>query len=285
MANRLTGQVAVITGSGGGIGSEIALAKVSEGAKIVVNDIGVDDNGKKSADITLDRIKKAGGTAVANYDNISTMAGGENLIKTAISNFGKIDILVNCAGYSITSTAVDTTEAEWDDMVAANLKSQFACSQPAIKEMLKQKSGRIINFSSSAGFASGKWMGFGCLPYSAAKAGVVGLTNQLASELMDDGITVNAILPAADTKGFPIPPGIKPRIEIKGPEFVAPFIVYLATDEAKDITGKFFFVTGGEIILFAHPLNPPGPNNKPLHKDGKWTVDELIEVIPPLFNE
>jgi NAD(P)-dependent dehydrogenase (short-subunit alcohol dehydrogenase family) len=209
------------------------------------------------------------------------MVGGENIIGTATRNFGRIDILVNCAGFSRNAPSVEVSEKDWDEIIAVHLKGHFACTQAAIKEMIKQRSGRIVNFSSRAGFLTA-YMGLGCLPYATAKAGIVGFTMQLSAELEQYGITVNGILPSAITRGFPEE---RPRFgggETTGPEFVPPIIVYLATPEAKNITGQFFYACAGDIVILQRPMQLSGPN-KFIRKSGKWTVDELSRVIPPLL--
>lgn len=276
MRQWLKDKSAVITGSGAGIGKAIANAMAEQGARIVINDIN-----KDFAEKAADEIKKAGGHAVANTDSVATMAGGENIIKTAIDSFGKIDILVNCAGYSTNTPSADIKEKEWDEIIAVNLKGHFTCTQAAIKKMIKQNSGRIINFSSRAGFAT-FYGGMGTLSYAAAKAGIAGMTLMLAAELKRYGITVNAIIPSAVTAGFPEE---RPRFgggETKGPEYVAPAAVYLATDEAKDINGRFIYSSSGDIIIFDTPMQLNGPN-KFIRKKGNWTLEELHELIPPLM--
>jgi NAD(P)-dependent dehydrogenase (short-subunit alcohol dehydrogenase family) len=276
MTDKLKGKVAVITGSGGGIGREVALAMVAEGASVVINDIN-----KELADETINDIKKAGGKAAVNYDSVVAMAGGENIIKTATSNFGRIDILVNCAGFLISAPAVEVEEKDWDAIIAVHLKGHFACTQPAIKEMIKQKSGRIINISSRAGFRF-SWSELDSLPLATAKAGVAGFTALLSAELKQYGITVNAILPSAITKNYPAKRPTFGGAETASADFVAPIIVYLATDEAKNITGQYFYAGGGDICIFPRPLQLDGAN-KFIRKMGKWTVDELNSVIPPLL--
>jgi NAD(P)-dependent dehydrogenase (short-subunit alcohol dehydrogenase family) len=277
MAQRLAGKVAVITGGGGGIGGAVAVDMAAEGAKIVVNDFGKDENGKSYADMVVEKIKKAGGEAVANYDSVSTMEGGANIIKTAVSNFDRIDILVNAAGGSRASLLVDMTEEHWDSHIDAHLKGHFSCSQAAAREMIKQKSGgRIINFSSAAGFP---FMDFNIplfsIAYSTAKAGIMGFTAKAAAELRLHDITVNAIFPNAVTRGFP-----EERPGAEAPEFVAPILVYLATDEAKNITGQLFTAGGGNLAIYVRPLQ----TQVQMRKIGKWTLDEIGQLIQPIFS-
>jgi 3-oxoacyl-[acyl-carrier protein] reductase len=278
MAQKLIGKSAVVTGGGGGIGREVALAMAAEGANVVVSDIGRDP-----ADKVVGEIKKAGGKAVASYDNVGTMQGGANIIKTAISNFGRIDILVNCAGNFKAKGIVDITEEEWDSIINVHLKGHFSCAKAAVPEMIKQKSGRIINISSRAA-AFGK-----VIAYGTAKAGILGFTAMLAAEVKEHGITVNAIFPSAQTQLFPggapstsdnmpVPPN-------RGPEYVAPIIVYLATDEAQNITGRYIYASGGDICFYARPFRLPGEANILIRKMGKWKIDELNEVIPPIVKQ
>ena len=280
MAHRLIGKSAVVTGGGNGIGRAAALALAAEGAKVVVNDIGRDPNGKSIADEVVEEIRKSNGTAVANYDSVATMLGGENIIKTATSNFGRIDILVNCAGNFRAVHTVDMTENDWDSIIEVHLKGHFICTRAAALEMTKQKSGRIINISSRAAFSCPPF-GLPSLAYSTAKAGILGFTMVLSGELKEHGITVNAILPSANTKLFP---GTAPRggdlpsSLMLDPDFVAPIIVYLATDEAQNITGQLIYASGGDLCIYARLLQP----HAFIRKMGKWTIDELTEVIPPL---
>jgi NAD(P)-dependent dehydrogenase (short-subunit alcohol dehydrogenase family) len=274
MAQKLVGKVAVITGGGGGIGGAIAMDMAAEGAKVVVNDFGKDDDGSNAADKVVKQIQKAKGTAVANYDSVATMAGGTNIIKTAISHFGRIDILVNTAGFGKSGLFPEVLEKDWDLTFNVHLKGHFSCSKAAVKEMIKQKSGgRIINFSSNAGFAFIQ-VPFFDVSYAAAKAGIVGFTAKLSAELKDYGITVNAIFPSAVTKGFP-----DPRPDADLPEFVAPIVVYLATDDAKYITGQLFTAHGGDVGIYSRPIQEPTTVYK---KTGKWTLDELNKIVPQM---
>ncbi|MFC1918908.1 SDR family NAD(P)-dependent oxidoreductase [Chloroflexota bacterium] len=283
MAKKLEGKVAVVTGAASprGVGREVAKAMATEGAKVVVNDIGKGPDGAYAADKVVEEIKKTNGVAVANYDTVATMAGGENIINTAISNFGKIDILVNTAGNTFPAPFPDITEEQWDAIMDVHIKGHFSCSKAAIPHMMKQKSGRIINFSSrGAFFTSGR-----NFAYSSAKAGVMGFTVALSNEFKDYNITANCILPSAVTQLFPQEKtktsSNMPLASDYSPEFVAPIVVYLATDEAKEITGQFIYAGGEDLCIYAAPFVVP-PAHAFIRKAGKWTVDELIEAIPPL---
>jgi NAD(P)-dependent dehydrogenase (short-subunit alcohol dehydrogenase family) len=257
-----------------------------EGAKVVVNDIGRDADGKSLADIVVDEIKKAGGTAIANYDSVATMSGGQSIINAAVSSFGKIDILVNTAGNYLVGGILDMKESDWDAVIAVHLKGLFSCTQAAAREMVKQKSGRIINISSPTPF-SHRPPGSRSIAYSAAKSGVVGFTITSAVHLAEHGITVNGMIPGAITKLFPEQAfdragGAASYRRRGGPEFVAPTIVYLCTDAAKDITGRFFYASGGGVSVYNRPFQLMGSNSV-VYKMGQWTIDELKEVIPPML--
>ena len=284
MAQRLKGKVAVVTGGGDGLGRAIALEMAAAGASVVINDIGRDAGGKSAADNVVNEIKKAGGAAAANYESVAPMKGGENIIKTAVSSFGRVDILVNCAGNFKAVSTIDTTEDVWDSIIAVHMKGHFSCAQAAVREMLKQKSGRIINISSRAAA-----FGAASLPYSAAKAGILGITSMMSADLKDHGITVNVLLPSAHTKLFSGPaPNVGDNMPIapdRGPEYVAPIVAYLATDQAGYITGRAFYASGGDICIYARPYQLPGESHILVRKVGKWTLDELDQVIPSLLRK
>ncbi len=274
MAGKLTGKVAVVTGAGSarGIGNETAKALAAEGAQVVVNDIGKDPDGTMGADRVVNEIRKAGGTAVANYDSIGSMKSGQSIIQTAINNFGRIDILVNTAGNFISGPTIDYKEESWDAIMAVHLKGIFACIQAALKYMIPQKSGRIINFTSIAAYTPDLGPS-PAIAYCAAKGGVMGLTRMLSQEMLPYGITVNSISPTASTMLFNMGP-MGPK-----PEFVASVVAYLATDESKQITGQIIGVNAGNITVFAPPMGAGGAHRS-AHKASMWTMDELIQVMP-----
>lgn len=282
MSGKLEGKVAIITGAGRGIGRSIAMAMAAEGAKIVVADIGKDAEDKPTADSTVELINKKHGSAVPSYEDISKMEGGEKLVATALDNFGRVDIVVNCAGFAKVAQIVETREEDWDGMVAVHLKGHFSVTVAAVKQMIKQgQGGRLINFSSRAPFVSQYIPGMTHIAYSTVKAGIVGFTNLCALELKQYGITANAILPSAVTPGFPEK---RPRFgggDTPGPEYVAPVVVYLATDEAKDITGQYIYASAGDIAVLSPPLRLEGPN-KFAFKNGMWTIEEISKVLPSM---
>ncbi|HEY97183.1 MAG TPA: SDR family NAD(P)-dependent oxidoreductase [Dehalococcoidia bacterium] len=282
MVQELKGKSAVVTGGGDGIGRATALALAEAGASVVVNDIGREKDDKSAADSVVEEIKEVGGTAVANYDSVASMQGGKNIIQTAVSNFGHIDILVNCAGNFKQITTMEITEDDWDSIMAVHLKGHFSCIKAALPEMIKQKNGRIINISSRAAT-----FGAASPAYNTAKAGILGFTSMLSEEQRENGITVNVILPSARTKLFSGPaPSIGDNMPIsseRGPEFVAPVIAFLATDQARNITGKYIYSSGGYICIYARPLQLPGEAHILLGKSGKWTIEELGQVLIPLI--
>ncbi|HXH20838.1 MAG TPA: SDR family NAD(P)-dependent oxidoreductase, partial [Dehalococcoidia bacterium] len=196
----LEGKVAVVTGAGRGIGRGIALLMAKEGAKVVVNDLGGNTDGtgvdQGPAMEVVEEIRKAGGTAVPNFDSVASVQGGENIIKTALDNFGRIDILVNNAGILRDRMIFNMTEEEWDAVIAVHLKGQYCTIKPASILMRQQRWGRIVNFSSTSGLIGNA----GQANYGAAKAGVAGLTRVVARDLGRYGVTCNAIAPVAATR-------------------------------------------------------------------------------------
>lgn len=290
MANRLKDRIVVVTGAGRGIGRGIALLMAEEGAKVVVNDLGgtPDGTGKSTsaADEVVAEIKKKGGIAVANYDSVATKAGGENIVKTAIDNFGRLDILVNNAGVLRDRMIFNLGEEEWDIVIKVHLYGHYYCTKPACVVMRQQRYGRIINMSSRAALGT-----TGQANYSAAKAGILGLTRTVARDMGRYGITCNVIFPAADTRLTMTPEVLAARekraamgiagvsttigLERREPEDVAPIVVFLATEQAGNINGCTFHAVGGRVELYSDPVML-----KSIYKEGRWTVDELAYIVP-----
>jgi NAD(P)-dependent dehydrogenase (short-subunit alcohol dehydrogenase family) len=271
----LDGKVAIVTGSGGGIGREHALALAKEGAKIVINDVGGDRSGtgtgQAMADVVADEIKAAGGEAAANYDSVSTMEGGKAIVQTAIDAFGRLDILVNNAGILRDKTLLKMDEAMWDGVIAVHLKGTFACTQPAAAFMKEQgEGGRIINTSSTSGLLGN----FGQANYGAAKAGIAGFTRVCAIEFAKHGITVNALVPVAKTRMTEDLPAFSAMEEGQlDPAHIAPVMVFLASDLGKDITGKFFLIQGPQLSMMGVKVTEGAS------KDGMWTPQEIADSM------
>lgn len=289
MGNRLAGKVAIVTGAGRGIGRGEALLLAQEGAAVVVNDLGgaPDGSGASSspADEVVEEIKKAGGRAIANYDSVATMDGGERIVKTALDTFGRLDILVNNAGILRDRMVFNMSEEEWDLVIAVHLKGHFSTIKPAGVIFRQQRSGRIVNTGSSSGLGN-----MGQANYAAAKEGIVGLTRTVARDLGRYGATCNAIRPGAATRLTQSPEMAEAarRAAAAGvqrggggmpampPEAVAPLVVYLCTDAAQNINGRDFAVMGRQIGLYTIPNV-----EKAIYSPGEvWTLDELDEIFP-----
>jgi NAD(P)-dependent dehydrogenase (short-subunit alcohol dehydrogenase family) len=288
MGNRLEGKVAIVTGAGRGIGRGEALLLAEEGAAVVVNDLGGSTAGEGTsqspADEVVAEITGKGGRAVANYDNVATMQGGENIVKTALDSFGRLDILVNNAGILRDRMVFNMTEEEWDAVIAVHLKGHFTTIKPASVIFRQQRSGRIVNTSSSSGLGN-----MGQANYSAAKEGIAGLTRTVARDLGRYGATCNAIRPGAATR-MTVSPEMEEarrRAEAAGvrrgsgmpampPEAIAPLVVYLCTDAAQNINGRDFAVMGRQVGLYTIPTV-----EKAIYAPGDyWTLDELDETFP-----
>jgi len=289
MNQRLKDRVAVVTGAGRGIGRGIALLLAQEGAAVVVNDLGASVTGDEAsttpAEDVVAEIRAAGGEAVANFASVADFNAAEAIVETAVREFGRIDILVNVAGILRDRMVFNLSEDDWDSVIAVHLKGTFNTVRHASRRMREQKSGRIVNFSSTSGLYGNS----GQANYGAAKDGIAGLTRVVARDLGKYGVTVNAIAPVARTRmtttvsdaarqarasrgitaGAPATPL---RME---PEDVAPMVAYLCTDAACDINGQFFVVRGGVVSL----LNYPAPA-RTITKAGRWTAQEIAALFP-----
>jgi NAD(P)-dependent dehydrogenase (short-subunit alcohol dehydrogenase family) len=228
-----TGRVAIVTGGGGGLGRDYAVELAKRGAKVVVNDLGGSRDGvgssKSAADHVVDEIKALGGEAVSNYDNVATPEGGENIVRTAIDAFGKVDILINNAGILLDSTFAKMDEKKWDTVVAVHLKGTFCVTRPAFIHMMNQGYGRIVMTTSG----SGLFGNFGQSNYASAKMGVVGLANVLKLEGAKQNVKTNVIVPIAGTRLTEdiVPPEIFKRMRL---EFVTPAVLYMCSEQCVD---------------------------------------------------
>ncbi len=299
MAGRLEGKVAIVTGAGRGIGRGEALLLAEEGAKVVVNDLGGSEAGEgadaRPADEVVAEIVAAGGEAVANYDSVATMEGGERIVQTALDSFGRLDILINNAGILRDRMVFNMSEAEWDSVIAVHLKGHFTTTKHASIVFRQQRSGRIVNTGSESGLGN-----MGQANYAAAKEGIVGLTRTLALDLGRYGVTANAIRPRAGTR-LTLSPELREamqrarasrqggdgggsetgaeeavsQIDALPPEMVAPLVVYLCTDSAANVNGRDFVVGGDEVSLMTMPTK-----QATIHREGGWDLASLERVFP-----
>jgi len=288
----LDGRVAIITGSGRGIGREHALLFAQEGAKVVINDLGgaIDGSGddRTPAQQVVDEIKAMGGEAVANADNVAEWEGGQRLIQTALDAFGDLHILVNNAGILRDRVLVNMTEQEWDSVIHVHLKGHFIPTRFAAAYWREQtKAGNtvkanVINTSSTSGLLGNP----GQTNYGAAKAGIAAFSVIAAMELERYGVRVNAIAPAARTRMTEATPGLgdivkapedASRFDIWDPANVSPMVAYLATENLP-FTGRVFFVQGGKVQNMT-----PWTMAEAIDKDDRWTVAELENEVKKLL--
>jgi NAD(P)-dependent dehydrogenase (short-subunit alcohol dehydrogenase family) len=276
----LDGRVAVVTGSGRGIGREFALCFAREGANVVVNDVGVALDGRGTEDDpaaqVCKEIESLGGKDVPNYDSVSDFDAAGRLINTAVESFGTIDILVNNAGIVRDKTLVKMDESDFDSVIAVHLKGSFNCTRHAAPIMKDRGYGRIVNITSSAGLRGN----FGQTNYGAAKAGLMGMTFVWALELGRYGITANALAPAGVTRmtgalaaEAEVPPTLDPSLN-------APLVAFLASEHAGHVNGQIFGRTDFSYTLFQHPKQIAW-----MHRDGGWDVPSVVDQFDTMLGQ
>src|ERR1700752_1564874 len=282
----LDGRVAIVTGAGRGIGRSTAVLLAREGASVVVNDLGgaVDGSGSDTgpAHDVVSEHTSAGGRAIANGADVSDHGAAEGLIKTAIAEFGRLDVLVNVAGILRDRMIFNMAEQEWDDVIRVHLKGTFNTSKFAaahwrsLREETAQN--RIINFTSVSGLHGAP----GQPNYAAAKMGIVGLTWSSARALGKYGVTVNAISPGAATRMTDSVPTdrrrTRPEVDEWSPDNVAPIVAYLASERSGWITGRIIHSSGYEVSLYSNP--EPGGR---IVGTGPWQPDALAEQVERSF--
>ena len=270
----LDGRVALVTGSGRGIGREFALCFARECAKVVINDVGVSLDGSGTdedpAAQVCKEIEALGGEAVPNYDSVTDYDGARAMVHTAVERFGTLDILVNNAGIVRDKTLLKMDEDDFDSVVAVHMKGTFNCGRHAAEVMKANEYGRIINITSSAGIRGN----FGQTNYGAAKAAIMGMTFIWSMELGRYGITVNAMAPAGATRmtaALYERSGQEPPPE-ENPALNAPLVAYLASEQAAHVNGQILGRTEYSYSIFQHPKQIAW-----MGKDGGFQPSEVAD--------
>jgi NAD(P)-dependent dehydrogenase (short-subunit alcohol dehydrogenase family) len=269
------GRVAIVTGAGGGLGRTYALELARRGAQVVVNDLGGSVDGKGGSDTAaqkvVDEIKSAGGEAVPNYDSVSSPDGGENIVKTAVDAFGKVDVVINNAGILRDKSFAKLAWEDLDAVLDVHLKGAFYVSQPAFKIMKDNGYGRFVFTASNAGVFGN----FGQTNYGAAKMGLVGLSNVIAIEGDKAGIKSNVVCPVAATRM---------TMELLGdfaeklqPESVTPLVTYLASENC-EVTHEIFSAAGGRYARIFVGLAPGWYGGKDHTPTAEDVLDNLAQI-------
>jgi NAD(P)-dependent dehydrogenase (short-subunit alcohol dehydrogenase family) len=277
----LDGKVVIITGAGGGIGREHALAMAKEGASLVINDLGGTRDGggggSAMADQVVDEIKALGAEAAPNYDNVASVEGGENILKTALDAFGQVDCVVNNAGILRDKSFAKTTEDLWDPVIQVHLKGTYCVTRPVYNHMKESGNGGVIINTSSTSGLNGN---FGQCNYGAAKAGIAGFTRCLALEGKRYGVRCFILVPVALTRLTEDLPGFDSAEmgERYAPGLVSPLLTYLASDLSKDMTGNTFFCGAGRIAEMK-VVTTEGVTKK--EDGGLWSPQEIADAMKP----
>ncbi|MBO1016697.1 SDR family oxidoreductase [Achromobacter sp. SD115] len=292
MERMMQGKVVVVTGAGGGIGREVALQLAAEGAKVVVNDIGVALNGDglsteqapiAPADAVVAEIRAAGGVAVANFDSVATHASAHAIVQCAMDQFGRIDGVVNNAGNLRDRSFHKMSEEEWRAVIAVHLDGTFFVSRAAATHFREQAGGALVHMTSTSGLIGN----YGQANYGAAKLGIVALSKMIALDMGRYGVRSNCIAPSAwsrMTSSIPTDtPQQRDRVEkLKKMEAgkIAPMAVYLLSDAAQEVSGQIFAVRANEIMLMSQP--------RPLrsvHFSEGWTPQRIAEIAIPAMQK
>ena len=279
----LAGKVAVVTGAGGGIGREIALAMALAGARIVVNDMGTSLSGEGAsatpAEQTKDIIEQRGGAAVVSTESVATWASARRIVETALDAFGRIDIVVNNAGILRDTIFHKMTPEDWTSVIDVHLNGSFFVSRAASEHFRRQESGAYVHMTSTSGLIGN----FGQANYSAAKLGITALSKSIALDMRRYNVRSNCVAPFAWSRMTSAIPADTPqqaerveRIRRMTPEKNAPLAVFLASDAAADVTGQVFGTRRNEVFLFSSPRPI-----RSVHSAEGWTPESLAEHAFP----
>ncbi|MGE4337129.1 MAG: SDR family NAD(P)-dependent oxidoreductase [Pigmentiphaga sp.] len=286
MAHGVQDKVIVITGAGRGIGRAIALYAASQGAKVVVNDLGAAPDGgghdASPADETVAAIRSAGGEAVASTDSIADGPGAKRIIQTALDTYGDMDCVINNAGILRDKIFHKMTEDDWRTVIDVNLTGYYNVSRAAADHFKERQKGSYLHFTSPAALIGS----VGQANYAAAKMGVVGLSTSIAFDMQRYNVRSNCVAPSAWSRllaGIPVRNKEEEERNARwqrtmSAEKIAPLCVFLASDAAREITGQVFKVRGNEIFLMSQPRPI-----RSLHKEDGWTLEALDQRLIPAF--
>jgi NAD(P)-dependent dehydrogenase (short-subunit alcohol dehydrogenase family) len=280
----LDGKVALVTGAGGGLGETHALLLAQEGAAVVVNDLGGardgSGGGNAMADQVVAKIKAMGGQAVADYGNVAKEEDANKMVQTAVDNFGKLDFLIANAGILRDKSFKNMTNDMWDIVLDVHLRGTYLTVRAAYNQMLTQESGGSIVVTSST---SGLLGNFGQSNYGAAKAGIAGFARCLFQEGLKYGIRVNILAPAAWSRlTEDIFPQGQNMAELLSPDKVSPIVVWLGSDDAKDVTGRTFLASGNTVQLLSWQSQTICQKE---NTEGPWSVAEIGEAVRENFDK
>lgn len=282
----LSGKVVVVTGGGRGVGRAVALLAASEGAQVVVNDLGADPAGQGAelsvASEAIDAIKQAGGQAVANGDSISEPKGAERIVQTALDSYGRIDAVINCAGILRDRMFHNMTQSEWSDVIKVHLDGAYYISKAAAPFFKAQNSGAFVHYTSTSALMGN----IGQTNYMAAKMGVVGLSRGIALDMAKFKVRSNCIAPFAWSRlvgNVPVTTPEKARqMELSkerlSADKIAPLAVFLAGDAAAEVSGQIFAARANEVYLVSQPRVI-----RSVHRSEGWTPKTVAEVVLPTF--
>ncbi|MCE2510677.1 MAG: SDR family oxidoreductase [Alphaproteobacteria bacterium] len=283
----IAGKVVLVTGAGRGIGRDIALLMAASGARVVVNDLGASLGGEgddtSHPETLASEIRDSGGEAVSNTDSVTTAAGAENIVRTAIDSFGRIDGIVNNAGILRDGIFHKMTEADWRAVIDVHLNGSFLVSRAAAPYFREQKSGSFIHMTSTSGLIGN----IGQANYSAAKLGIAALSKSIALDMARYNVRSNAIAPFAWSRMIGSIPTDTPaqqarveKLKQMTPAKIAPLTVFLASDAARDVSGQIFAVRMNEIFL----MSQPRPLAK-IHCSEGWTPEAIADELPSAFQD
>ena len=278
-------KVVAITGAGRGIGREIALAAAKEGGHIVVNDFGTSTDGEKEDDApasaVVKEIEAAGGSAIANHASVADPAGATSIIEDAVSRFGRIDAVVNNAGFLRDRIWHKMSAVDWQQVIDVHLNGAFHVSKAATPYFREQESGSFVQFTSTSGLLGN----FGQANYSAAKLGIVGLSQSIALDMARYGVRSNCVAPFAWSRMIASIPtdteAQRERVEklkTMSADKVAPLVVFLASDLSKEVTNQILSVRKNEIFLFSKPRPI-----RSMHRAQGWTAESIATDLLPAF--